>query len=821
MFLVAPETEKPQLAARQSLPSATAEQPKLSPRQSSPLSSPRQPTITTNPNAEVQLSVQPVAAPRSFTSQQVSSKSAPPPVAPRPASRPHSSPGVSPRIQAEVSRSADVSANTDQSQTATKEQLHKQSPASSSSSSPVVSPRQKGFQSPRTPPAVAPKPKRTSNQKAETHVDDPSKPIEAELFVSINAANESSPDTGNRNMLPGSVNYDIVQGASKTNWTAGIVSSADLKKPEKKNDIKGNVDVVDVVADTNSPDSNVVNGTCSPHTKSEHLNDQDNIVETTEKPFNNVSEAVEKLSNIEKDLDTSQVDVSLLSNRSRTFSSSSNASSYTEFTECDVEGENIPEDIAEEEESEFHENSGIQKERNDKDEEYESDFEDGENDAAKKESEGNVDEPQNSVQTRDSGLDMNRLKTLAQNIVTDVISSIKKSDFDIEETKLDEATLKEHDLPTSQNQTEAPSLPESPPPSFDDHQNAEPQAPSLPESPPPLPNSEVPSDVATEVTVVDLALYPDSDQSSEGTTENRTEQREKEVSEVIDVVDISVSTTLHAAAPDASIKIQNINTDNDFENGKVEYVGNTMTVFTESLPTDNEIDTSVSQVIDDSKGQEDDINMEDNDEQSVSNVITMYSNLEKSLEEQNTQVYNSNIETNNNVVNKEVNLAEEQIESRDTNSLRSIINTVSDLDPCGKVDSNIENTYEEPLKELNNPVMDKVNGHADEVFVKSSKLTESLKDEAESPRLESLSPRLESLSPRLGSSSPRSDTESPRSEGKFTSRVDRILSQTEELEKGKCSPETDKMFRSKLFLVNSKIFQHELYKMMSYIGFLN
>lgn len=842
IYLAAPPVEKPKLAERQSLPHSATEKTNLSPRQSSPLSSPRQPTVTTNPNATIILSRKPVAKPRSIPLQQSTDKLASP-VAPKATIVPSQTPTASPRSPIAMSKSPVGSSRMSYGDS---NQLWQQpSSSSASSASPVASPRQQ--QSPRTPPPVAPKPRRTASKKGDIPViDDPTKPIEVELFVSINSANENLPNKGHSSILPGSVNYDVVQNgnASTTKWTAGLVSSLDLKNTDTKSEREGNLDVVNdtetpqthVVVDTETPETDFVNYTerlqthvvANPNmpetdvvdTNNKHVNDRTVDLVSNEIPADSVdnsvpiSDPVDKLNNLESDIDSSQVDVSLLSNRSRTFSTSSNASSYTEFTECNVEDDNIPADIAEEEEN----NGVLEKQIQDKDNEYESDFEDEENEAVSKTKLVDQDE-EIAVQSPDSGIDMNRLKSLAENIVSDVILSIRQSDFNavnISEDKIDE--------------DEAPPIPKSLPPTVDDIPLTETQLPPLPEGPPPMPYSDVPSamaevqpgpEVPAEALVVDLALYPDSDQSSDGTTDSQTEHVDnKEVHEVIDIVDvssatalhatapissknvdISLTTTLHATAPISSESVDKKHTAYDIirqegcENDICDKTENVNSVIIAGY-NDDAIDASLTQVTDDSNGLEGDGEKEvltdktdafiDNIdcELSVSNVISMYSNLEKSLDEQNNVTSESKNEANNNNIEKDdsVSLHIDQHDSCDTKSLTSSEDFLSDVDSVNelvKIESPAITIIQEPEINKADTVTDtnKVNGHADSFVGESRKSTDSDKSEPLSPR---------------------SAPESPKSEVQFKSRVDRILSETEEMERGKCSPEIDRMVKSKL-----------------------
>ena len=804
--------EKPLLASRQSLP-AVGVKTKLSPRQSSPLSSPRTPDDPAP--ATVRPAELPVPAPRVQPQLHSQAPAQPPQPAPRarspnlsprqPDVRSHS-PQVSPRLQ-ELSprptvapRSPSPGLKPPVSPRATKKfetpsiptvvstqppPVSKPRPVvapkpvrpsslSSSDSSPVTSPQQP--LSPRTPPPVAPKPKRKTPE-------DPNTPIETEIFASITTSNEKIP--GTKNILPGSTHYDSLQSVEKTGWVPGVVSSADINRGE-----------IDVVPDTHTlhEENNCTENVPVVDDSTESV--KKTVESTTKDPF----ESTEILDDLPND---TKVDSSLYTNRSRTFSTSSNASSYNEFKECDVQEDEIPEQVEDEEST-----VAVTLENKEMDD-YEPDFEEVSSDE------------------KGSSQESEKLRSMAASIVADVITNVKESGIldgpsqeSVDEPCLptsppsvcDMRTEQDDSLPEEEQMTvtsvgtveAAPPLPSSPPPTEDVYPAAQTfapprrdddQRPSAPSRPPPPIPCEPPPEQAQEAPyrghlaeVIDLALYPDSD----------TDSTEKVA---VDVVDSLITVTLHASAPVVS------------ENFDDNVVNDLAPIATDSK------DMSATQVVasGESRGAADEI-----EDQSINDVISMYSNLENSINNNDLSVENNN---NNNFDIKLEFAADVMVEND------SVVATNGDCDSnnltsCSVSDIQlVTNSNNDLLSDNDSPsIKDKeesdVNGHSDNTVhdngacndasdgVTSPRVSERVTCNDDSDGVTSLrvSERLTCNDDSDGVTSPRVServkedrpTESRRP--KSVSRVDEFLSQQVELEPGKYSPELDKMIRSTLIV---------------------
>lgn len=741
--------------------------PQLSPRQSSPLTSPRQQNT-----ASVSVTQKPLSPPQK------------PAAAPRAGSIPHTQPAL-PKSQPPVIAPRSLPVTSQKSPTPAKrtppavapKPLSPRSPVlQSSSSAEYFSPSPSAVQqqhSVRSPPPVAPKPKRTKEQPV-TPKEDLNEPIETEIFVSINSRNETSP--GSANVLPGSTTYDSVlaNGKEKTDWIPGLVSSSDIKKG--KNDIVSDTDAqtvnvdhktdtyVDVLSTAQS-NNDILNTNihvpCSEEQQSEYsVQDKEEKIEETNQNTkhhdeNNLiqledvieqvnakkEEAVQKLSDLEKDLNESQTEAEgALLNRSRTFSTSSNASSYTEFKECDVEDEMIPEQINEEEESP-RTTADIKEEGNGDEDKYESDFE----------------EDQEEMNTEENA----KLKVLAETIVSNVMSSIKASDLIDEKSSPQEEQIVE----TKPEETSTPPLPQSPPPLIDVSCPVK-----DPDVAPPLPDTQVPEYDTAPATVVDMALYPDSDEPS---------IEDCQAKEQVDVVDAPlVVNELHAEPPVDCVS----HTYNDKTEPSIQQVGETT--------TGNNIMPNESLKSDDSKNVESSAN--DNEDQSVSNVISMYSNLENSWANKN----GIKEETNNNeykVFNEsdgvliEIRTQESVLEVETCDSVRSVAGSddyrnieFTDVESNATdnvTDPDIDESYKADIINTNdssvNGDIEQSNGN--DSFNGTSADTNSEPKQAIRDVTDKISTRPKSVS-----------------------RVDEILSQAAEIERGKYSPEIDRMIRSKL-----------------------
>lgn len=766
----------------------------------SPHTSPRQLSVTVNPNAGISVHHQPVPAPRSPSSLRGAPKQ--PQVPPKPAKRSSAIPQVpeSSVSQAPVSLTTTEQVHIEyQVNGLQTQQLHQSSPSSSSTVSPVTSARQQE-QSPRTPPPLAPKPKRTPIEKQEWK-EDSNASIEAEIFVSVNANPESSQNPKSANILPGSVNYDIVdKDSNKTRWTAGMVSSADIKVPQKPGIGKGIVDVVcesdlshsDISASTNTQehydidtheyvteipnkfqnterDTDIVASTNTQEhddvVEREHVTEiadkfqntereTDIVAHTNTQEHDNIelehvtelldkSQSTEKdteesikeqFEGIEKDIDNTPV---LLVQRSRSFSASSTSSSHHDFNECDVvEEADIPEEVTEEDLSEEQVQS--------KSEDYESDFEEETLPETLKDTTPDSADDKNEA-------NMAKLKSLAEEIVTDVFLSIKPSDFLPERANKEESSTEEEfvtpkETPSSgsfapasesgHSVTEAPAF-------YDVVQPMETEAPpSLPDSPPPLPQSlppltesETPKEGNSQLIVNDLALYPDSDHASEETSENKIEQSDSGLPEVMNVVEVSVSQDLHATAPNVQEKGYEDNPETlcDIEQNNVNsFVSPQVT----EEPTEQ--GGPRNEPVDIAKR---------NNEQTTGNTVIndMALSGHEHVDKENKIDINS-VQLNNNVSESDV--------KKETKSIIKVANDVSKL-----------------LKEKDVHEDVKVNGYSESTGQRSVK-----QDHEEKHTV-------------------TSDTESPKAKRKSSSRVDEILSQAADIHKGTFSLDTERMIR--------------------------
>lgn len=632
---------------------------------------------------------------------------------------------------------------------------------SSSSSLPVKSPKQEI--SPKTPPPLALKPRKTTPAKPgpENEIYGLSQPIEAELFVSINEKQEITPSQNVGNILPGSVKYDVAESPKQSGWTAGIVSSMNLKNLDTNNEIIGNIDVV------HNTNSLSVNDMSTEHCIQEK-------VDTIEQKHLEYETTVMSLPHNEKSKNDVRDDTSVFtdSHPSRTFSSSSTTSSYHEFTECDVQDEIKPDQVIEEEDMPKSPGQNVEVTAND---EYVPDFEDGD-----KVGSGNEAKDNKHVQVLvlpDSSSEMDCLKTLAEHIVTGVIQSVRESNILADSVNTEGNS--DNYPPIS---SDCPPMSALEPPHILTNEMT---PPPLPISPPPIPDCEVPKNSSEEnvglaVSVVDLALYPDSDQSSEGMADNKAEYDHTEVHKVVNVVDLSVNCDLHAETPITLNNADSANHDNYNLNINVE----SYTLIDIASDMNSNISESVvdqytlSQVTGDAKDlesepnfREDNIIDEDLDEVNVSNVISMYSQLEKSFEgEMSHSIENDiNNKTNNNNTEKE----SVGISDKATCDMDSVSNGVG----INSKENNVV-VLQENKAVVTDPCSQ--NGHTelDNQFKDSNKQVNSVADVDTSPRYES-----DSGSPKLGR--------------KYSSRVDEILSHTEDIQRGKYSEEVDKMIKSK------------------------
>ena len=788
--------EKPQLAVRQSLPSSTTTKQQLSPRQSSPLSSPRQSTsISASTNQKPLLpmpTIKPApvsiatttAAPSKLTLQNQPQlpKSPPPTVlevksvpvtvstsskSPTPAKR--APPTIAPKPMSPVV--SPMSPNVDFTSHLLSQKATMDTASSSESNSPSPSPRQPTH-SVRSPPPVAPKPRKQKEPEI-TKEENLNEPIETEIFTSINSRNESVPS--GTYVLPGCVTYASVPANSteKTGWIPGVVSSTDIKKGKD-----------DIVSDTEAPLVNVdhniatdvhISSTAQTNTDanshaSVDLKSQQNEDKTLEeqskptKEFNDnilvpiddvvvevneqQTEAVQKISDMEKNINESATADGSLLNRSRTFSTSSNASSYTDFKECDVEDDLIREEITEEDE---HVHNKV--DNKSEDEHYESDFEE---------------EEVNSEEHK-------KIKALAESIVSNVISSLKDIDLLSANSIMDEEVKNvEHD--EEQDKAPLPTLPQYPPPSLDIQ-----QAPDSQDVPPPLPKARAPGYETVPATVVDMALYPDSDDHS--SEDNVTK-------ELIDVVNAPVVVNeLHAGPPVDFVDVtltfeQSVNdkTDSSFEQvGKSTTEGDNSA--TEQLVNVNSESSNVN-------------NSNEKEDQSVSNVISMYSNLDSSWNDKN----GVNEETNNNeykVIDASevvigVPKADSILEAESCDSVRSQAGSDDYRNDITDLESNAtDNTNDPDIDEVG--PMDNLSDINSDLNGVSRQIVEDRTDKTDGTYNGQSSVNEVERRPATDQTNNRTSSR-PMS----VSRVDEILSQTADIERGKYSPEIDRMIRCKL-----------------------
>lgn len=566
--------------ATTSMPSTTGK-PNLSPRQEQHVLSPRQPQSATSEQAPPLSPNKPSPVPRSNAAPLLP-KSQPPVAAPRSLTILTSprSPLVSP-----------VSPN----QLPTIASMPTKSLTGSPSLSPMPSPRKSDVAPPtlpQVPPPIAPKPKKPSPSLHKGGIE--SGPIDAEVFVSVNATNEMSPRSG-VNILPGSVHYDTEDTTEKTGWIPGVVSSASLHK--------GKDGVV-----TDAPDN------CEVHVPvTDILDVVDPVIYCeTAMPSEDVPSKNENaLEESTLEFADNHFDDTQSKDRSRSFSTSS-SDSYKDFKECNVEDEIVPEQIAEED-----------TEHNNHEDIYEPDFE--------------------IEDTDETDQETNELKVMAQQIVENVISSIKKSDL-LSEISPNEEVENKWEQPWD-DKTE---LINADVLAVEDEiiqVNAnDVEAPPLPQSPPPIPTIEVPHvNTEPQKELVDLSLYPDSDQGGDDNL-RRTMEEEVIDRETVHVVESQTSSLLHVDSPCV------VGTD-----GLLVMSENVINDLLPECEDNNGANYSSSQTISTIEDPEDE--SQETGDQSISNVISLYSNLEQSLEQD--EQFNVKTENNNNYY--KVQLQEEQV----------------------------------------------------------------------------------------------------------------------------------------------------------------
>ena len=712
-----------------------------------PLSSWRKTTVTANPEPLT------ISTRKSLTN----TKSLPPAIQPR--SKDEKSPQISPRSSKDLSNQSErkhenTTSLSPRSKTAPatlpkpkdrpspRGEISPKSPVSESSVSPIASPRQPSAIAPcSAPPPVAPKPAR--NLTKEPLNDDQNKSIETVIMASVNSKVEAT--KSGPNVLPGYVNYDYTENVIKV-AKKGEVSSADLKPQNVSGNESGGK--VDVVRDTKAQiETELTNNAplCNDILPDNNIGQSSHISEL-DVTKSSVSDADASFKAIVKDLsEKSEVDLSLLANRNRSFSVSSDNESYTDFNECNVEDTDVPTDIVEVDEAEVElvvsaQSPRINGSQDMKLEEYESDFEEFTPDAIDK---SKVDSETNA--------NTEALRGMAESIVADVISFVKEMDLRKGEAEEPpaipnvEPPIMVEDSSYSESAPPVPTEPptEAPPPIPSE---APPPIPS--EAPPPIPNeapppipSEAPPPIPSEAPpsmlpeshvenkVTDLNLYPDDSLTDHNINNSRNvDQTEKESQEVIDVVSSYHSAQLHADIPQSNVVIT-LDTHNSGANNN---------------------DSFSKQVLDSAKDQSDfteERSQENVDNNSVNSVIDMYSDI-------------GNTES---LVNNET-ATEYNIEEKSINDVEDFLSNSKSSDSVTKD----ENTKVNDKESFKNADINGDSGHSSDT-----------KDKFVSPSGKRKDSDVPSLSPRSDSAySPRtaeSVTSEDEGHGRYMPDVDKVI----------------------------------------------
>lgn len=790
--------------------SATQEKQKLSPRTSVPLAAARQPAISTTqksatlPSSRRQVNItspkQPVVSTSSIPfashpfathSSQHERKAESPVTSPKSPKSPKSpispkspkslTPALSPRKHEVTSKSPVARPRT----------------SYVSPRSPDISPRKddSGNSSPRSPPPVAPKPKRnehvdelSTDKTSDTHkerihvvhspvkdkldtkeqVSDESDPIETEIFASISGPkSEHIPSqlTG-PSILPGSITYDYVSTKDKADSVPGkvdVVESTESQPVTENKHEQEEVSIapqhemlvhVNIVQSTNDSVVNTINTGSSDkifQSEKEHSDQEnviiDNVNDLEQKETDPIANNEYHFRAMEHIDDLVELD-ELPKQRSQSVSSES---SYTEFNECNVEDESNLEEIVEENDTE---NSAIE-------------FKD------------NL-----------SKQNMKAYRSMAENIVANVISSVKGMDLsEMHTEKNSESSMEIHEDVGTKNidYSEFPiNVDEKPPPLPDN------DAPPLPVSPCPVTETISSNDTSfsysappSQNIVEDLKEISQTSQvhaetpiivvSSEDTADN--------------VIDIDDNYVVHGEtdvysqeilAPDA--EEQGEYTD-DFENDSSDNDEHKEATF---VQTDRLTDTDNDQT---GKTAEAD---ENPDEQSVNVVISMYADIEKSIIHDTDTTQNVKTTANGEIPTIESqrivgelqmldnkDLISDETESVETKSLTSSEDVLSEGDIVENHDDNVpvSQTDTETIKtesEKCNTQTTKVNGYSVLISKTDVGRPEDLQIDSNSDKADSSFSSDSARSPPR-SGTPHSDDDRGQDRGLHNTDVDRMI----------------------------------------------
>ena len=674
--------------------------------------------------------------------------------------------------------------------------------------SPDISPRtdDSGKSSPRTPPPVAPKPRKNKHiEEHATEVDtkgqapnDPG-PIETEIFVSISGPkSEHIPSqlTG-PSILPGSVTYDYVSTKDKVDLVPGkvdVVESTESlavteNKLEQEHIAPQHEPVhIDIVQGTSESKDDATSTICldsldiskkatleKEHSSKE--NEPTANVSHHEQKSNSISEegfhfrALEHIDDFVESVDTQKP-------RSQSVSSES---SYTEFNECNVEEESNLEEIVEENDAE---NSALRLEHTNENKLSEMDSKDD----------------NSAIEGKDESSEQNLkvYRSMAENIVADVISSVKGMNLSEAHTeKLPEVENNDELGTKTADSSEFPINEDDQPPPLPDN-----DAPPLPMSPCPVTKT-----ISSEDTTFSYSAPPSQNIVEDVIENSQTAQVHAQAPVIVvssvNNIDVDDENVVHVEngiysqdilAPD--LEEQGEYTD-DFENDSSE---NEETREPEVVQTETLTNVSCDKTVAD----------ENLDDQSVNDVISLYADIEKSIVHDTDTNQNKVTNTTNEISTIESqrlvgelqlldnkDLISDETESVDTKSLTSSEDMLSEGDI---VESYTDKVHTENLEAVV-PVLQtetettniddhtqskKVNGYS--VSVKTNlERSEDLKVDTNSDKADS------SFSSDSAVSPPRSGT--PHSDS------DRGV------EKGLHSPEVDRMIRCKC-LFNCQHFCH-------------
>ena len=663
-----------------------------------------------------------------------------------------------------------------------------------------VSPRStdSGKTSPRTPPPVAPKPKKrvphndssnTSSVKVEAkerkqNAVDESEPIETEIFASITGPkSEHIPSelTG-PSIFPGAITYDYVPGKvdvventdSQTAITLEPVKTplheapidldivepqhespvhSDIVEPQHESpvqhglpvvlDINENTDI-GVSLDHSNEQSDVQ------HNETIQSEIEQSIIEIEESDMN--AKLPESESTTDSDYHFRALEhiddfVELVEPTKQRSLSVSSDSSYTDFNECNVEDESCLEEITEENDAEGLKEKDILPEQN------------------------------SAIENKDivNKKTMECYRSVAEHIVANVISTVKEMDIYETNKDFDTINVEYSEFPTGDD--EAPALPAS-------------DAPPLPSSPYPVTEAEKTDSMVTDtLSSDDIINKTDSSDSYAALTSQTL---------VSDTIDKSQNTQLHAEIPTINI-VPPVNISGNIDEKDDGNLHDENFVYSQGIPEaeeqgeytdDFELDSSDN----DEHRNTTDIKDDNSDDQSINAVISMYASIENSTVETTDTAVNLDTDFNKEIpsnidglsfgdrhIIEDKGVINDETESVETKSLTSSDDVLSEGDLIENHNDSISELGMQPDTERTPDESQKPDSHAVKIngFSMSSSKEgvtkhEKLKSDSNSDKANSSFSSDSAMSPAR-SGTPHSDDDRDHDRGVHSPEVDRII----------------------------------------------